>query len=562
MKQTITLLSPRFLSFKNKGISKRGKGGFLKYWIFGTIGVLFWGGIFAVSFRVLNYFKSIEELGNILAIKLLSMILITLFSLLIFSSILTSLSKLYLSRDLSLVHSMPISSYKIFISRWIESTIDSSWMVLVYTLPVFISYGVVYAAGPLFYLSIAVALLILSIIASCISSIMVMLAVVFTPASRIRSLFIFLGLFLFLLLFLVFRLLRPERLVDPDAFVTLIIYMKNLRTPVSPYLPSTWAFDSMKAFLSGSIKNGLFHITLSGSFAVSMIFVNIILADAVYFSGVSKAHAAPIRLFKKPPSERNLLGFLPGPVRAFAIKEIKTFFRDQTQWSQIFLIGALIMIYIYNFKVLPLEKAPIKTIYLQNLLSFLNMGLAAFVLTSVAARFAYPAVSTEKEAFWLVKAAPIRLRSFLWIKFIIYFIPLLVLTEVLIAVTNILLQVTPFMMILSLTTVFFMVPGIVSMGIGFGAAYPDFKSENPAQTVTSFGGLLYMMLSAGYIGLVIIIEAGPVYNIFMAGVQGRALSVFEWVWVIGSFMLVFVLNVLAIVLPMVFGEKRLSVEMI
>jgi len=562
MKQTITLLTPRFLSFKNKGISDREKGGFLKYWIFGTIGVLFWGGIFAVSFRVLNYFKSIEELGNILAIKLLSMILITLFSLLIFSSILTSLSKFYLSRDLSLVHSMPISSYKIFISRWIESTIDSSWMVLVYTLPVFISYGVVYAAGPLFYLSVAVTLLVLSIIASCISSIMVMLAVIVFPASRIRSLFIFLGLSLFLVLFLVFRLLRPERLVDPDAFVTLIVYMKNLRTPVSPYLPSTWVFDSMKAFLSGSIKSGLFHITLASSFAVAIIFVNIILADAVYFSGVSKARAAPIRLFKKPPSERSFLDFLPGPIRAFAIKEIKTFFRDQTQWSQIFLIGALIVIYIYNFKVLPLEKAPIKTIYLQNLLSFLNMGLAAFVLTSVAARFAYPAVSTEKEAFWLVKSAPIRLRSFLWIKFIIYFLPLLVLTEILVAATNILLQVTPFMMILSLATIFFMVPGIVSMGIGLGAAYPDFKSENPAQTVTSFGGLLYMMLSAGFIGLVIIIEAGPVYNIFMAGVQGRELSVFEWVWVIGSFILVFILSGLAIVLPMVFGEKRLSEEMI
>ena len=562
MKHTITLLAPRFLSFKNRGMSQKEKGGFLKYWIFGTIGVFFWGGIFAVSFRVLNYFKSIEELGSILAIKLLSMILITLFSLLVFSSILTSLSKLYLSRDLTLVHSMPVSSYKIFVSRWIESTIDSSWMVLVYTLPVFISYGVVYAAGPLFYLSIVVTLFILSIIASCISSIMVMLAVVFFPAGRIRSLFVFLGLALFLLLFLVFRLLRPERLVDPDAFVTLIIYMKNLRTPVSPYLPSTWAFDSMKAFLSGSIKNGLFHVSLSCSFAVSMIFLNIILADAVYFSGVSKASAAPVRLFKKSPSERNFLDFLPGPVKAFAIKEIKTFFRDQTQWSQIFLIGALIMIYIYNFKVLPLEKAPIKTMYLQNLLSFLNMGLAAFVLTSVAARFAYPAVSTEKEAFWLVKASPIRLRSFLWIKFFIYFLPLLVLTEILVAATNILLQVTPFMMILSLTTVFLMVPGIVSMGIGLGAAYPDFTSENPAQTVTSFGGLLYMMLSAGYIGLVIIIEAGPVYNIFMSGVQGRALSVLEWIWVIGSFVLVFILNVLAIVLPMMFGEKRLYLEMV
>jgi ABC-2 type transport system permease protein len=40
-------------------------------------------------------------------------------------------------------------------------------------------------------------------------------------------------------------------------------------------------------------------------------------------------------------------------------------------------------------------------------------------------------------------------------------------------------------------TVFSLFPGIVATGIGFGAAYPDFKAENPAQTVTSFGGLVY-----------------------------------------------------------------------
>ena len=33
--------------------------------------------------------------------------------------------------------------------------------------------------------------------------------------------------------------------------------------------------------------------------------------------------------------------------------------------------------------------------------------------------------------------------------------------------------------------------------IGLGAAYPDFKAENPTQTVTSFGGLIFMMVCAG-----------------------------------------------------------------
>jgi len=558
MKDIITLLKPRIYSFKGKGFSKNNKGGLFKLLLFGTIGLLFWGGIFAVSLRVLGYFKEIAELGDILAHKLLSMVLLTFFFLLVFSSILTSLSKLYLSRDLSLVHSIPVPSYKVFIARWIESTVDSSWMVIVYTLPVFISYGIVYQASLLFYINIIMTILSLSIIASGISSVLVITTVNFLPPNRIRSIFIFFGLCFFLVLFFAFRFLRPERLVDPETFATALVYLKALKTPAPPYLPSTWAFDSMKALLHGNITEGMFHTALSWSFSGVMVFMVIIIAEAIYFKGLSKTRTAQVRLFNYRESSSLFFKFLSRPVRAFAVKEVRTFFRDQTQWSQLFLIAALVVIYVYNFNVLPLEKAPIKTVYFQNLLSFLNMGLAGFVLTAITARFAYPAVSTEKEAFWLVKSVPIPLKNYLWIKFIIYFLPLLILTEILIVATNILLKVTPFMMGLSITNIFFMVPGVVAMGIGFGAAYPDFKSENPAQTVTSFGGLLFMMVCAGYIGAVIVIEAGPVYNLFMARIKETGLSAFEWIWTIGSFAIVFIINILAIVLPMRFGERKLS----
>ncbi|MBW1724898.1 MAG: hypothetical protein JRJ33_05925 [Deltaproteobacteria bacterium] len=558
MKQVVTLLRPRIYSFKNKGLCKNDRGRLVKLFLFGTIGMFFWGGIFAVSLRALIYFKEISELGDILAYKLLSMILLTFFSLLIFSSILTSISKLYLSRDLSLVHSMPVSSFKIFIARWIESTIDSSWMVIVYTLPVFMSYGIVYQAGFFFYWDMIMVILSLVIIASSTSVILVVLVVNFVSASRIRNMSVFFGLCLFLILFFAFRFLQPERLVDPEVFSTTLVYLKSLKTPAPPYLPSTWAFDSIKAALLGQIKQGMFHTALSWTWAGVMVFMAIIIADAVYFKGLSKALTAQVRFFKNRFSGIHFQGFLPGPVRAFITKEIRTFFRDQTQWSQLFLIAALVVLYLYNFNALPLEKAPIKTVYLQNLLSFLNMGLAGFVLAAITARFAYPAISSEREAFWLVKSVPIALRSYLWIKFFIYFLPLLILTEILIIATNILLKVTPFMMVLSTATIFFLVPGVVAMGIGFGAAYPDFKADNPAQTVTSFGGILFMMVCAGYIGAVIFLEAGPVYNIFMADIRERGLTVFELTWITGSFVLAFVLSICAIVIPMKFGEKRLS----
>ncbi|MBW2563601.1 MAG: hypothetical protein JRE29_06140 [Deltaproteobacteria bacterium] len=558
MNDILTLLKPRISSIKNSGFSKRSRGRAMKFFLISTIGLIFWAGLFAVSLRVLSYFKGIEDIGDILTLKLLSMMLITSFVLLMFSSILTSLSKLYLSRDLLLVHSLPVSSHKIFTARWIDSTVDSSWMVIIYTLPVFISYGIVYRSGIFFYLDIFIVLTSLSITASALSSILVMSAVIVVPANRMRSVFIFISLFFFVALYIAIRFLKPELLVDPEIFDSVLVYITALKTPSSPFLPTTWAFDSIKAVLSGSVADGIFHAVISLSFTGTIVFAIIIVADSIYYKGFSKTQSAQVRLIKQSSIGNSLFKFLPGQIRALAVKEIKTFFRDQTQWSQLFLIAALVVIYIYNFNVLPIEKSPIKTIYLQNLLSFLNMGLALFVLTAITGRFAYPAVSAEKSAFWIVKSAPGTIKKFLWVKFFIYYFPLLILAEILIIVTNILLNVTAFMMILSIVTVFFIVPGIVAMGIGLGAAYPDFKAENPTQTVTSFGGLVFMILCAGYIGIVIVIEAGPVYSILMAEINGYALSILKWVWITVSFSIAFTLSILAIIIPMNFGEKKLS----
>jgi ABC-2 type transport system permease protein len=431
-------------------------------------------------------------------------------------------------------------------------------MVIIYTLPVFVSYGLVYQSGPFYYMNIMITMLCLAAIASAISTLMVMIAVIFIPASRMKSIFIFMGILFFVVIYLAIRLSKPELLVDPEVFDTVLVYITSLQTPSSPFLPSSWAYDSIRFALSGSIGDSLFFTALSFCFAGMIVFAMILLSDAIYFKGFSKTQNAPARLFKNHLAGERIFSFLPGPIKSFTIKEIKTFLRDQTQWTQLFLIAALVVIYVYNFKVLPLEKSPIKTVYLQNLFSFLNMGLALFVLTAVTARFAYPAVSLEREAFWLVKTSPLSMRTFLWIKFFIYYLPLLILTEILIVATNILLQVTPFMMALSGLTVFLVVPGIVAMGIGLGAAYPDFKAQNPTQTVTSFGGLVFMIACAGYIGLVVIIEAGPVYNLFMASVHNKTISLSIWIWIAGSFALVLVLSLLAIFLPMRFGERYLS----
>ncbi len=147
MNPVATLIRPRFLSFRNGGLEN--KGG-LRLLFFAGIGLLFWVGIYGVSHRVLIYFQQVEDFGDILAYKLLSMVLLTFFSLLIFSSILTSLSKLYMSKDLSLVHAMPVSSGTIFFLGGPETPWNAPGLSAFSPSPVSFTYAPDMAQGPSF----------------------------------------------------------------------------------------------------------------------------------------------------------------------------------------------------------------------------------------------------------------------------------------------------------------------------------------------------------------------------------------------------------------------------
>jgi ABC-2 type transport system permease protein len=245
-------------------------------------------------------------------------------------------------------------------------------------------------------------------------------------------------------------------------------------------------------------------------------------------------------------------------MRAIVLKDVKLFFRDTSQWSQLFLLFALMVVYIYSFKLLPLERAAMPSFYIQNLLSFLNLGMVGFVTSAVAVRFVFPAVSLEGASFWIIRAAPISIRDFLWAKFWSSLLPLLVLAEVLIILSNTLLKVTPFMMNLGIVTVFMMTFGITSLGVGLGAVFPRFKHENVAQIPTGFGGIVYMLMAMLFIGVVIVLEAWPVYRIFTVQTFGGRISLSGWTGIATSFIMVVVVNILALFFPMTIGMKRLK----
>ena len=555
------LISPKFVGFRN-GLKRPRSNIKIKIVTLISAGILFWLVLFFLFYRVLSYFSSQEIIGDILARHLLAMVLLIFFSLLIFSHIITALSNLYLSQDLELCHSLPATLTEIFLSRCFFTVIDSSWMLLVFGLPVMMAYGFVYHAGPNYYLSLIYVSFPLIIIAASLGIMVIMVLVRFFPAQRTRDIIMFLSVILIVILYLLFRFLRPERLVNPDTFVSIAEYLSALKAPDSPYLPSHWATDLLWTRLTRYTGSQILNHLLLWSTAFAMVVIDIWMAGLIYFSGFSKAQEAKRRSRTGRRILEKIVSVITRPLgpdtTSLIAKDVRTFFRDNSQWSQLLLLGALVVVYLYNFSVLPLERSPIKSIYLQNALSFLNIGLAGFVISALSVRFIFPAVSSEGRAFWIILSSPFSLRRFLWSKYFAYLLPMLILAEMLIIYNNYLLKVTAFMMVLSSVTIFFLVLGIVALGVGLGAVYPNFGHENIAQVATGFGGLVYMIISSVFIALIIMLEAGPVYAILSAHFMGEAITHLQWIWIVGSFILVIFLNIFAVQRPMAAGLKALN----
>jgi ABC-2 type transport system permease protein len=135
--------------------------------------------------------------------------------------------------------------------------------------------------------------------------------------------------------------------------------------------------------------------------------------------------------------------------------------------------------------------------------------MAAFVLSAVAVRFVFPAVSAEGPAFWIVRTSPLPMRALLWGKFWTGLVPILALAELLTVVSNQLLGVVPFIKVLSAVAIAFMSVALVGMAAGLGARYPRFGAENLTQVAGSYGGVAFMVLAVLFIIAEIVLLGWP-----------------------------------------------------
>jgi ABC-2 type transport system permease protein len=506
-----TLLMPKWRSALTRANQDRTDSK-VRMLLLAMVGLFFWVAVFGIAFRVLRYLRSVDEIGNLMAGKVLDVILLAFLSILLLSNIITALSTFFLAKDLDLLIASPVSGVRLYLSKLAETIVHSSWMVALLSLPIFTAYGIVYNGGVLFPFVALAAFIPYLVMPAVVGTAFTLVLVNIFPARRTRELLSLIATGAVVIVVVSLRFMRPEQLAQPEGFKNLVDYLAVLRTPTSPLLPSEWT--------AAMVMNWLLHVAdpmpilkLWGSAAVAVTIGGLI-HHKLYFLGFSKAQEGAERKVLRPlrgPVSRLLRSQSPSK-REFVLKDLRLFFRDNTQWSQLILLAVLLMVYLFNIKSLPLHSGERVPFRLVTVISFLNLGLAGFVLAAVAARFIFPGISLEGRQMWLLRSSPLDPRSMLWSKYWIGTVPLLILALIITVFTNWLLHASAFMMTVAVGTILLYTLAAGALALSFGALYPQFGSENAAQIPTSFGGLVYMMSSLCLLAVIIGIEAIPVTN--------------------------------------------------
>jgi ABC-2 type transport system permease protein len=550
------LLLPHVWSSRNRA-RRRQKGDGLRAGLFGSVGIAVCAALFTGAYWLTTKLAAYEEFGDYLLRLGLSWLFLTFLAFLAFSGVVTALSTFFLSDDLRLLMGAPVSAGRLFMARFTRTVGQASWMVIVFMAPILLAVGVASCAPLGFYVTALLTVVPFVVIPVAIGAAMTLLLVNVLPARRARDLLMLASLMFAAAIVLTLRFIQPERLMRVENLPDVTDFFATLQSPITPLLPSFWAGEVLFAGLQGG--SDLLHGAALWTTALAF---TVVLASADrrwHFAGYSRSQESPKARVTALRFVDTLAHALPLSTvrRQLLVKDVKVFLRDVSQWLQLLPLFALVLLYLYNFRALDLERIPYMSGVIKNVYALVNLGMAGFVVATVAVRFVFPAVSAEGAAFWLVRTSPVSMRDFLWSKFWTGVVPMVLFTEVLTIAANQFMGVDPFLKVVAAVAVVFMTFAMVGLAVGLGARYPRFGAD-ANQVAGSYGGVAFMILAVLYIIVMIALIGWPSAMWLFSRVRSIRLSAFREAMMAASFVLAMVLSITTWLVAMRSGVRALE----
>lgn len=519
--------------------------------------------------------RDVVSLGDIVMLRLLSVFALALFFMLIFSNVLIAFSTLYRSREVAFFMQAPIPFSHLFVMRFVECVVFSSWASAYLGSPLILAYGLTTGAPWSFYVAAILCYVPFVTIPAALGALVTLVLVGVYPHLP-RGTLVAAAIGAMAVLFLYFRTALGAEDLPGDTFLVdsrLRALLAVTSQTQAPWLPSQWAAQGMLLTTAGRLNESAFYVLLLLSNALFFTWVAATVAHRIFYPGwsalESSSHSLP-----SPSARGTLLGrlglsprfplagplvrlleivlrVLPEPVRSLAVKDVKLFWRDPTQWTQFIIFFGIMMVYVATLRS---PQGEVHAHY-RSWIASMNIAACTLILATLTSRFVFPLVSLEGRRFWVLGLAPITMRQLVRQKFWLSVATTSGFSIGLVVLSCIQLEVEPIPFVLAVYSITVTNFGLAGLAVGLGSLYPNFHEDNPARIVSGMGGTLNFLLSMAYIALIVGAET--------VILQWRALNVFArperlWCAIGGVVTSVTVLSVLCTLLPMRVGLKNLQ----
>jgi len=487
---------------------------------------------------------------------------VTMMVALTFSSGIILYSSLFKAREVGFLLTIPVRVQRVFVHKFQEAILFSSWAFILLGSPMLIAYGIVAEAPYYYFVLLAPFLVAFTYIPAAIGAVSCMAIVRHLPSGRTLVLWglIAAAVAVALSIGLSLRINFTQNLLTPTWFRDIL---DRLKFAEHRLLPSWW------------LSSGLLEAARN-EWSESVLFLALMISNALFFRQLAVWTAGAVfrpaysalwgrRIFRRRTKvawiDRAvtwLTAILPAQMRLLIVKDLRLFRRDPVQWGQFLIFFGLLALYFINIHRFSYE------VYYKgwvNMVSFLNVSVVGLLLSTFTTRFIFPMISLESRRFWLLGLLPLRRETMLWSKFLFAVGGSIIPCSMLILLSDVMLRVSPKILASHQLTCVILCFGLSGIAVGMGAKMPSLREQSPSRIAAGFGGTLNLVFSTLYILVVVLLTALPVHFYLGTGTASNLLAyqpdLAGWLqfWLVAGTAGSIVLGVVATVVPLRIGFK-------
>jgi len=476
----------------------------------------------------LAYIARLPAAGSLLSDRLVHVMFLCFFLMLVFSVAVTSYISLYRNRDTRWLLSLPVSHRAVFLWKCFESALFSSWGLVFILAPLLAAFARARDAGPDYFLKVALILVPFLVIASCLGSLLLVVAVRFLNRRQIG--FAVALSALVLLGSVVRSSLEDRRVVEANALSATLTFQRVLRhtdISVNRALPSTWLSAAAIDWTRPYRDSGALYPALLASHALMGLLLLSVAGRRCFYDSWNRslqqsarsalrrsrrralAAGEIAREFPRPSALASLIG---RPLAAISRKDLQTFVREPAQWVQFSLVFGLLAIYASGLQKMNNDLQEPRD---QYLVAFLNLAVCALALSTVTTRFVFPQFSLEGRRLWILAMSPLRLPSVVTQKFVTSTLGSGLVIAFILFVGGYNLQLGWRESVFFALAVLLLAVGLNALAVSLGVLFPNLEESNAAKIVSGFGGTLCLVGSFIYILAVVLLLAYARWDVFV-----------------------------------------------